>query len=66
MVLGTIATAVGTIMYSAITYLGTRPLLSPVRLIPMIVGAIGFVVLSMTFVVSTMIFAMSKEPRRAT
>jgi hypothetical protein len=59
MVLSAIVTAAGAIMYWAITYQGTGFRLSTVGLILMIAGAFGFVV-------STIIFAVSRGPGRTT
>jgi hypothetical protein len=59
MVLSAIAVAAGAIMYWAITYQGPGFRLSTVGVILMIVGAFGFVV-------STIIFAVSRGPRRTT
>jgi hypothetical protein len=55
MVLSAIAGAAGAIMYWAVTYQGTGFRLSTVGLILMIVGAFGFVV-------SAIIFAVSRNP----
>lgn len=52
MVLSAIAAAAGAIMYWAVTYQGTGFRLSTVGLILMIVGAFGFVVSSIIFAVS--------------
>jgi H+/Cl- antiporter ClcA len=59
MVLGAIAAAVGAIMYWAVTYQSTEFRLSTVGVILMIVGAFGFVV-------SAIIFAVSRGPVRST
>ena len=59
MVLSAIATAVGAIMYWAVTYQGTGFRLSTVGVILMIVGAFGFVV-------SAIVFAVSRGPVRST
>jgi hypothetical protein len=59
MVLSAIAVAAGAIMYWAITYQGTGFRLSTVGVILMIVGAFGFVV-------SAIIFAVSRGPGRTT
>jgi hypothetical protein len=58
MVLSAITTAVGAIMYWAVTYQGTGFRLSTVGIILMIVGAIGFVA-------STIVFAVSRGPLRS-
>lgn len=58
MVLSAITTAVGAIMYWAVTYQGTGFRLSTVGIILMIVGAIGFVA-------SAIIFAVSRGPVRS-
>jgi hypothetical protein len=55
MVLSAIAGVAGAIMYWAITYQGTGFRMSTVGLILMIVGAFGFVV-------SAIIFAVSRNP----
>jgi uncharacterized membrane protein YvlD (DUF360 family) len=55
MVLSAIAAAAGAIMYWAITYHGTGFRISTIGLILMIVGAFGFVV-------SAIIFAVSRNP----
>jgi hypothetical protein len=55
MVLSAIAATAGAIMYWAVTYQGTGFRLSTVGLILMIVGALGFVV-------SAIIFAISRNP----
>jgi hypothetical protein len=55
MVLSAIAGAAGAIMYWAVTYQGTGFRLSTVGLILMIVGAFGFVV-------SAVVFAVSRNP----
>lgn len=52
MVLSAIAGAAGAVMYWAVTYQGTGFRLSTVGLILMIVGAFGFVVSAIIFVVS--------------
>jgi hypothetical protein len=57
MVLSAIAAAVGAIMYWAVTYQGTGFRLSTVGLILMIAGAAGFVV-------SAIIFSISRGPGR--
>src|ERR1700690_2760935 len=57
MVLSAIAAAVGAIMYWAVTYQGTGFRLSTVGVILMIVGAFGFVV-------SAIIFGVSRGPGR--
>jgi uncharacterized membrane protein YvlD (DUF360 family) len=54
MVLSAIAAAAGAIMYWAVTYQGTGFRLSTVGLILMIAGAFGFVV-------SSIVFAMSRR-----
>jgi hypothetical protein len=59
MVLSAIATAAGAIMYWAITYQGTGFRLSTVGVILMIAGAFGFVV-------SAIVFAVSRGPERTT
>ena len=59
MVLSAIATAAGAIMYWAITYQGTGFRLSTVGVILMIAGAFGFVV-------SAIVFAVSRGPERST
>jgi hypothetical protein len=59
MVLSAIAATAGAIMYWAITYQGTGFRLSTVGVILMIVGAFGFVV-------SAIIFAVSRGPGRTT
>jgi phosphate/sulfate permease len=58
MVLSAIAAAVGAIMYWAVTYQGTGFRLSTVGIILMIAGAFGFVV-------SAIIFAVSRGPVRS-
>jgi uncharacterized membrane protein YciS (DUF1049 family) len=58
MVLSAITVAVGAIMYWAVTYQGTGFRLSTVGIILMIVGAFGFVV-------STIIFGVSRGPARS-
>jgi uncharacterized membrane protein YciS (DUF1049 family) len=58
MVLSAITVAVGSIMYWAVTYQGTGFRLSTVGIILMIAGAFGFVV-------SSIIFGMSRSPVRA-
>jgi Zn-dependent protease with chaperone function len=58
MVLSAIAAVAGAIMYWAITYQGTGFRLSTVGLILMIAGAFGFVV-------SAIVFAVSRSPERA-
>jgi hypothetical protein len=58
MVLSAIAAAAGAIMYWAVTYQGTGFRMSTVGLILMIAGAFGFVV-------SAIIFAVSRSPERA-
>jgi len=58
MVISAIAAAVGAIMYWAITYQGTGFRLSTVGIILMIVGVFGFVV-------SAIIFAVSRGPVRS-
>jgi hypothetical protein len=58
MVLSAIAAAAGAIMYWAVTYQGTGFRLSTVGLILMIAGAFGFVV-------SAIVFAVSRGPERA-
>jgi uncharacterized membrane protein YvlD (DUF360 family) len=55
MVLSAIAGAAGAVMYWAVTYQGTGFRLSTVGLILMIAGAFGFVV-------SAIIFAVSRNP----
>jgi len=55
MVLSAIAAAAGAIMYWAVTYQGTGFRLSTVGLILMIAGAFGFVV-------SAIIFSVSRNP----
>ena len=55
MVLSAIAGAAGAVMYWAVTYQGTGFRLSTVGLILMIAGAFGFVV-------SSIIFAVSRNP----
>ena len=55
MVLSAIAATAGAIMYWAVTYQGTGFRLSTVGLIPIILGAIGFVV-------SAIIFTVSRNP----
>jgi hypothetical protein len=57
MVISSIAAAAGAIMYWAITYQGTGFRLSTVGIILMIAGAFGFVV-------SAIIFAVSRGPER--
>ncbi len=57
MVLSAIAAAAGAIMYWAITYQGTGFRLSTVGVIIMIAGAFGFVV-------SAIVFSMSRGPQR--
>jgi hypothetical protein len=59
MVLSAIAAVAGAIMYWAITYQGTGFRLSTVGLIVMIAGAFGFVV-------SAIVFAVSRSPGRST
>jgi hypothetical protein len=59
MVLSAIAAVAGAIMYWAITYQGTGFRLSTVGLILMIAGAFGFVV-------SAIVFAVSRSPGRTT
>jgi len=59
MVLSAIAAAVGAIMYWAVTYQGTGFRLSTVGVILMIVGGFGFVV-------SAIVFAVSRGSRRST
>jgi uncharacterized membrane protein YciS (DUF1049 family) len=59
MVLSAIAATAGAIMYWAVTYQGTGFRLSTVGLILMIVGAVGFVV-------SAIIFGVSRKPVGAT
>ena len=59
MVLSAIAAAAGAIMYWAITYQGTGFRLSTVGMILMIAGAFGFVV-------SAIVFAVSRGPDRTT
>ena len=59
MVLSAIAAAAGAIMYWAITYQGTGFRLSTVGVILMIAGTFGFVV-------SAIIFAVSRSPERST
>lgn len=58
MVLSAIVAAAGAIMYWAVTYQGTGFRLSTVGLILMIAGAFGFVV-------SAIIFAVSRGPERS-
>jgi Zn-dependent protease with chaperone function len=58
MVLSAIAAAAGAIMYWAVTYQGTGFRLSTVGLILMIAGAFGFVV-------SAIVFAVSRGPERS-
>ena len=58
MVLSAIAAAVGAIMYWAVTYQGTGFRLSTVGIILMIAGAFGFVV-------SAIIFGVSRGPGRS-
>ena len=58
MVLSAIAAAAGAIMYWAVTYQGTGFRMSTVGLILMIAGAFGFIV-------SAIIFAVSRNPERA-
>ncbi|HVB51150.1 MAG TPA: hypothetical protein VND89_05360 [Acidimicrobiales bacterium] len=58
MVLSAIAAAAGAIMYWAVTYQGTGFRLSTIGLILMIAGAAGFVV-------SSIVFAVSRGPGRA-
>ena len=58
MVLSAIAVSVGAIMYWAVTYQGTSFRLSTVGIILMIAGAFGFVV-------SAIIFAVSRDPQRS-
>jgi uncharacterized membrane protein YvlD (DUF360 family) len=55
MVLSAIAAAAGAVMYWAITYQGTGFRISTIGLILMIVGAFGFVV-------SAIIFSVSRNP----
>jgi uncharacterized membrane protein YvlD (DUF360 family) len=55
MVLSAIAGAAGAVMYWAVTYQGTGFRISTVGLILMILGAFGFVV-------STIVFAISRNP----
>lgn len=57
MVISSIAAAAGAIMYWAITYQGTGFRLSTIGVILMIAGAFGFVV-------SAVIFAVSRGPER--
>jgi len=57
MVLSAIAAAAGAVMYWAITYQGTGFRLSTVGVILMIAGAFGFIV-------SAVIFAVSRGPER--
>ena len=57
MVLSAIATAAGAVMYWAVTYQGTGFRMSTVGLILMIAGAFGFVV-------SAIVFAVSRGPGR--
>jgi hypothetical protein len=57
MVLSAIAAAAGAILYWAITYQGTGFRLSTVGIILMIAGAFGFVV-------SAIVFAISRGPER--
>jgi hypothetical protein len=59
MVLSAIAAAAGAIMYWAVTYQGHGFRFSTVGLILMIAGAAGFVV-------STIVFAVSRSPRSST
>jgi len=59
MVLSAIAAAAGAIMYWAVTYQGTVFRLSTVGVILMIAGAFGFVV-------SAIVFAVSRSPERST
>jgi len=59
MVLSAISVAAGAIMYWAVTYQGTGFRLSTVGVILMIVGAFGFVV-------SAIIFGVSRGPGRTT
>ena len=59
MVLSAIAAVAGAIMYWAITYQGTGFRLSTVGLILMIAGGFGFVV-------SAIVFAVSRSPGRST
>jgi hypothetical protein len=59
MVLSAIAAAAGAIMYWAVTYQGHGFRLSTVGLILMIAGAFGFVV-------SAIVFAVSRSPRSST
>jgi hypothetical protein len=59
MVLSAIAAVAGAIMYWAVTYQGTGFRLSTVGLILMIAGAFGFVV-------SAIVFAVSRSPRNST
>jgi uncharacterized membrane protein YciS (DUF1049 family) len=59
MVLSAIAAAAGAIMYWAITYQGTGFRLSTVGVILMIAGAFGFLV-------SAIVFAVSRSPERST
>ncbi len=59
MVLSAIAAVAGAIMYWAITYQGTGFRLSTVGIILMIAGAFGFVV-------SAIVFAISRGPERST
>jgi hypothetical protein len=57
MVLSAIAAAAGAVMYWAVTYQGTGFRMSTVGLILMIAGAFGFVV-------SAIVFAVSRGPGR--
>jgi len=57
MVLSAIAAVAGAVMYWAITYQGTGFRLSTVGVILMIAGALGFIV-------SAIIFAVSRGPER--
>ena len=57
MVLSAIAAAAGAVMYWAVTYQGTGFRMSTVGLILMIAGAFGFVV-------SAIVFAVSRGPER--
>jgi H+/Cl- antiporter ClcA len=59
MVLSAITAAVGAIMYWAVTYQGTGFRLSTVGIILMIVGGFGFVV-------SAIVFGVSRGPGRTT
>jgi hypothetical protein len=59
MVLSAIVAAAGAIMYWAITYQGTGFRMSTVGIILMIAGAFGFVV-------SAIVFAVSRGPERTT